>query len=119
MRESKIEGYLRTEIKKLGGVALKFTSPGRRGVPDRIVIMPGGRVYFVELKAPKGKLRPAQQRAQGMLREYGCCVWTLYQIIHVDMFTSYIQLGKRAWHTTQALTNGLTTGGAASLGLLR
>ena len=52
MLESVIESRLRQEAKKRGGMALKFVSPGMNGVPDRIVLMPGGKMAFVELKAP-------------------------------------------------------------------
>lgn len=50
-RESLIEKHLVAEVKKAGGVAFKFVSPGRRSVPDRIVLLPGGRLVFVECKA--------------------------------------------------------------------
>ena len=53
--EKEIEAYLRIRIKKLGGVAYKFTSPGNDGVPDRLVLLPDGDMSFVELKAPGKK----------------------------------------------------------------
>lgn len=60
MRESTIEKYLVKRVKEWGGIAYKFTSPGTRGVADRIVCLPG-RMFFVELKAPGGALRPEQK----------------------------------------------------------
>lgn len=51
MLESKIENKLKLEVKKHGGMALKFVSPGVAGVPDRIVLIPNGRIVFVELEA--------------------------------------------------------------------
>ena len=51
MKESEIEARLVRGVKALGGVAYKFVSPGNVGVPDRVVVLPGGRVIFVELKA--------------------------------------------------------------------
>ena len=48
-------------IRKMGGEAFKWTSPGNDGVPDRIVMLPGGRLIFVELKADKGRLEPIQK----------------------------------------------------------
>lgn len=63
MREKDIEIHLRNEIKKIGGKAYKWESPGNAGVPDRIVFLPNGRLYFVELKAP-GKQPTALQIAQ-------------------------------------------------------
>ena len=50
--ESRIERHLRVSVKKMGGMAVKFTSPGLDGVPDRIVLLPGRKIAFVELKAP-------------------------------------------------------------------
>jgi len=61
MLESKIENRLTKEIKKIGGIALKFTSPGVAGVPDRIVLLPHGKIIFVELKAPGEKPSPIQE----------------------------------------------------------
>ncbi|SFS01614.1 VRR-NUC domain-containing protein, partial [Anaeromicropila populeti] len=58
--EKRIEQKMTQEVKKLGGRAVKFVSPGWDGVPDRIVFFPGGRVAFVEVKAPGKKLRPLQ-----------------------------------------------------------
>ncbi|WP_342417165.1 VRR-NUC domain-containing protein [Paenibacillus sp. FSL R10-2782] len=63
MLESKIEAYLRQRVKDLGGIAYKFTSPGNSGVPDRLVLLPGNRTVFVELKAP-GKKTTKLQLAQ-------------------------------------------------------
>lgn len=61
MREKQIEEKLRDEVKKLRGLALKFVSPGTSGVFDRIVLMPGGKVWLVELKKPGKILSPLQQ----------------------------------------------------------
>lgn len=52
MRESVVEKKFAAEVKKRGGLAVKFVSPGFNGVPDRLVLFPGGRLAFVELKAP-------------------------------------------------------------------
>jgi hypothetical protein len=69
MREKEIETHLRVEVNKLGGIAYKFSSPGRVNVPDRICIMPTGEVIFVECKAPgkrptKGQIREHQRLRQ-------------------------------------------------------
>jgi hypothetical protein len=61
MRERDIEAYLRDRVKALGGIAYKFVSPGHAGVADRIVCMPGGVVWFVEVKAPSGRMTPLQK----------------------------------------------------------
>lgn len=74
MRERSIEAYLRERVKKAGGIAYKWVSPGNNGVPDRIVALPGGRIVFVELKAPGRKPTPLQRVQQDRLRALGCDV---------------------------------------------
>lgn len=54
MLESEIEARLRREVERIGGKAYKFISDGNRGVPDRLICLPGGRAIFVETKRPKG-----------------------------------------------------------------
>ena len=76
MRESEVERYLRKQVEANGGECWKWVSPGRRGVPDRIVIMPGGVVVFVELKAPGKTERADQVHVQKMLRDLGCRVYS-------------------------------------------
>ena len=71
MRESTIEKKLVTEVKARGGMAAKFVSPGMNGMPDRIVLMPGGRMGFVELKAPGKKPRLVQELRMRQLRRLG------------------------------------------------
>lgn len=61
MRESEVEKILVCGIRKLGGWAYKWVSPGNDGVPDRIVILPGQRPIFVELKAERGGLTALQK----------------------------------------------------------
>lgn len=62
MRERVIEAYLRKRVRQAGGQCLKWVSPGCRGVPDRIVLLPRGRCIFVELKSETGKLSTSQKR---------------------------------------------------------
>ena len=86
MREAVIEAYLRDRVKELGGKAYKFVSPGNTGVPDRLVCLPGGRVVFVELKAP-GKKPTALQRSQHKkLESLGFEVQVIDQKERVDQF---------------------------------
>lgn len=71
MQESQLERRLKREVKKLGGKALKFESPGMSGVPDRIVLLPEGRLIFVEMKAPGERLRPLQEKRKRELEALG------------------------------------------------
>lgn len=71
MRESEIEKILVEEVRKLGGRAYKWVSPGNDGVPDRIVIFQDARPIFVELKAEGGKLGSLQKVQLDRLRKLG------------------------------------------------
>ena len=84
MLERDIEAHLVEGVKRLGGVAYKFTSPGRRNVPDRLCVLPGGRVVFVELKAPGKKPTAGQAREHRRLMGLGCVVWVCDTIGKVD-----------------------------------
>lgn len=75
LRESFVERKLTTEVKKRGGLAVKFVSPGFDGVPDRLVLFPGGRLAFVEMKAPGKKMRPLQVKRAEQLRTLGFSVY--------------------------------------------
>jgi len=77
MLEQTIERYLVNRIKQLGGTCEKFLSPNRRSVPDRIVILPGGEVIFVEMKAPGKKPTPLQAKDHTLRRALGCAVLVL------------------------------------------
>ena len=71
MRESVVEKKFASEVKKRGGLAVKFVSPGLNGVPDRLVLFPGGKMAFVELKAPGKTMRPLQQYRARQLAALG------------------------------------------------
>ena len=62
MREKEIEKYLCKTVERIGGQAFKFTSPMNRGVADRVVCLPDGNVWFIEVKAPDGRLTELQKR---------------------------------------------------------
>lgn len=87
MLESKIENRLKKEVEKIGGLSLKFTSPGTAGVPDRLVLLPKGRLYFVELKAPGKKLRPLQLKRKEQLEALGFKVYVIDSYKGIDEFT--------------------------------
>lgn len=77
MREKEIEDKLRKAVKEKGGLCLKFISPGFDGVPDRIILMPGGIMVFAELKAPGKELRPLQERRKQQLESLGFSVFCI------------------------------------------
>ena len=77
MREKIIESRLVQEVQSRGGLGWKFTSPGTDGVPDRIVLMPGGKIAFVEVKAPGEKMRALQIRRKQQLERVGFSVYCL------------------------------------------
>lgn len=72
MVEKDIEKWLNQEVKKLGGLSFKFTSPGNPGVPDRIYIFPDGRVFFVELKTEIGRMSNIQKWQRERFQKMGC-----------------------------------------------
>lgn len=69
--EKAVEAYLRQRVKAAGGIALKLVCPGWTGVPDRLIVLPGGRVYFAETKDPGKKPRLKQQLMHERLRALG------------------------------------------------
>ena len=71
MNEKLIERKLRESVKKLGGLALKFSSPYHRGMPDRIILMPENRIAFAELKTTGKKPTELQKKAIAELRALG------------------------------------------------
>lgn len=91
MREKEIEKYLREEIKKLGGIAYKFTSPGNSGVPDRLVLLPYGIMAFVELKAPGGKTTAIQDRQIARIKKLDFDAYVIDSKFKVDCFIQDMQ----------------------------
>ncbi len=88
MRERVIEEHLRLRVQQAGGLALKFVSPSMRGVPDRIVFLPEGRIVLVELKRPGEVPEPHQARLHERLRRLGVCVLVLDSIESIDWIFS-------------------------------
>ena len=77
MREKTIEAKLVQAVRTKGGLAPKFTSPGFDGVPDRLVLLPGGKMAFIEVKAPGKTMRPLQKRRKRQLEGLGFLVFCL------------------------------------------
>lgn len=82
--EREIEAYLVKKVKAMGGIAYKFTSPGRTGVPDRIVVLPNGVLAFVEVKKSSGKLSARQISEIMLLQKLGHWVEVVFSKEQVD-----------------------------------
>ena len=91
MREKHIEQELVRAVRAAGGIAPKCVTPGLDGVPDRLVLLPGGRLGFVEVKAPGRKPRPLQQHRIGQLRELGFRVYIIDNINQIGGVINEIQ----------------------------
>lgn len=89
--EKDIEKKLRDGVRLMGGIAYKFVAPGNSGVPDRIVLLPNGVIYFVELKRRGGKLTELQRRQIGRIRNLGFDVRVLEGMDEVKGFLDEIQ----------------------------
>lgn len=77
MREKQIERKLVEAVKAAGGICPKLVSPGMDGMPDRMVLLPPGRIGFVEVKAPGETPRPLQTHRHRQLRVLGFPVFVL------------------------------------------
>lgn len=75
MQEANIEKFLKKCVEDSGGLCLKFVSPSMAGVPDRIVLLPHGKIFFVELKAPGKKAKPHQERLHTVFKNLGATVY--------------------------------------------
>jgi len=88
MLERHIERALVRSVERLGGTCEKFTSPGRRSVPDRLVTMPGGAIIFVEVKTPGKRPTPMQERDHARRRAMGCDVRVIDTMEAANAFNS-------------------------------
>ena len=77
MREKSIEQKLRKVVESIGGITPKFTNPGMDGMPDRLILLPGGNMAFAEMKAPGKLLRPLQVRRKRQLELLGFKVYVI------------------------------------------
>ena len=91
--EREIEQGLTAVVKRHGGRCLKWVCPGWSGVPDRIVLLPGGRVYFVETKRPKGgRLSALQCKWRDWLTALGFVYCVIWSDSDVNMFSILLRL---------------------------
>lgn len=91
MRETTLERKLVSEVKKIGGQAPKWVSPGNRGVPDRLVILPNGRTVYVEMKAPGKPLQPLQKHWARILRGLKQSVYKIDSLEDIDRFIDEVR----------------------------
>lgn len=98
MRENQIEKYLFEKAKEVGALPWKFTSPGMRGVPDRVIVFIGGWTVFVELKRPGGSLRRQQEYRIKQLRDRGALARVISNKDGVDKLIN----DWRAWYALYA-----------------
>ena len=77
MLEKNIEYKLKSAVKNMGGIAFKFTAPGINGVPDRLVLLPYGKLAFIELKAQGKEMRPLQVHRKKQLEQLGFSVYCI------------------------------------------
>ena len=77
MLEKTIENKLKATVKDMGGIAFKFNAPGINGVPDRLVLLPHGKLAFIELKAPGKEMRPLQVHRKKQLEQLGFSVYCI------------------------------------------
>lgn len=82
--EKALEARLRKEIEKRGGMAVKLLSQLHRGLPDRLVLMPGGHVWFVETKSTGKKPTRLQKHCHELLRKLGFEVWVIDDMFGLD-----------------------------------
>lgn len=90
--EKEIEKKLRESVEKRGGRCLKWICPGWSGVPDRIVLLPGGRIYFIETKRPKGGVLSAlQKKWREWLIGLGFQYWVIWNETDLATFWGYCE----------------------------
>jgi len=91
MLEKNIERYLVEEVKKIKGRCIKMNSQSSNGLPDRLVLLPGGGIYFLECKRPGEKLRPLQQYWKKILENLGFKYYKINSLEDVDRFIQEVR----------------------------
>lgn len=89
--EKVLERRLRNEVKKLGGLAVKFWVVNFAGFPDRVVLMPGGRIWFVETKSTGKTPTKIQQKVISILRDLGFSVWVVDSENMLSLFLNKVK----------------------------
>lgn len=95
MLEKTVEKTLLMKVRGRGGLAFKFVSPGMAGVPDRVVLLPDGKMAFVELKAPGKKPRALQRYRMKQIEDLGFRVVVLDEIEKIEPFLDELEGGKK------------------------
>lgn len=91
MREKTIESKLKVTVKSMGGIALKLISSGFDGVPDRLVLLPHGKLAFIELKATGKRPRPLQEKRKKQLEALGFSVFCIDRVEQIGGILDEIQ----------------------------
>lgn len=91
MREKQIEQKLAQAVNKKGGLCLKFVSPNFDGMPDRLILLPHGKIAFAELKAPGKKPSPLQITRHNALMKLGFCVFIIDSVEQIGAILDEIQ----------------------------
>ena len=94
MLEKELEKKLVDRVKKLGGKAFKFVSPGNAGAPDRLAILPGNKIGFAEIKRPGGNTTILQERQIRFIRSLDCFVMVVDSEEKIDEFIEVLQNAK-------------------------
>ena len=84
MTEKQIEQKLCSKVKALGGMAIKINSLSMSGLPDRLVLLPGGKALFIELKAPGKEMRPLQVKRKRQLEKLGFFVYCIDDVNQIE-----------------------------------
>ncbi|QRN84888.1 VRR-NUC domain-containing protein [Clostridia bacterium] len=108
MREKTIEQKLVQAVKAVGGIAPKFTSPGFDGMPDRLILLPRGKIAFVEVKWHGEKPRPLQEARHGLLRRLGFAVYVLDEGAQIGEILEQIGGGAECLSLAKHAENNLT-----------
>lgn len=95
LSEKNVESYLRIKVRQMGGKAYKFVSPGNAGVPDRLVVIPGCEMFFVELKATGGKTTKLQDARIAELDRLGQTVFIADSKEGIDEILASAQRAKQ------------------------